>query len=77
MPMHTRFAAESRGKEISEVSGISAVCRENEISYSKFINALKKGGIVINRKILSNMAIDDTQGIQALISKAKSLVGAN
>jgi large subunit ribosomal protein L20 len=59
------------------IARISAVCRENEISYSKFINALKKGGILINRKILSNMAIDDTQGIQALIAKAKTLAGVN
>jgi large subunit ribosomal protein L20 len=55
------------------IARISAVCRENQFSYSKFINALKKGGILINRKILSNMAIDDAQGIQTLITKAKSL----
>ena len=35
---------------------INAICRENDISYSKFINLLKKNEIIINRKILADLA---------------------
>ena len=38
---------------------INAACRENEISYSKFINGLAKANIEINRKMLSEIAIDN------------------
>ena len=37
---------------------INAACRENEISYSKFINGLSKAGVAINRKMLSEIAIN-------------------
>ena len=45
--------------------------RENEISYSKFINWLAKAGIEINRKMLSEMAIDDPKSFTALVETAK------
>ena len=35
------------------ITRINAACRQNEISYSKFINGLNKAGVIINRKILS------------------------
>lgn len=35
---------------------INAICRENNISYSQFINTAKKGGIIIDRKILAQLA---------------------
>ena len=38
---------------------INAACRENEISYSKFINGLSKAGVAINRKMLSEIAINE------------------
>jgi large subunit ribosomal protein L20 len=59
------------------IARISAVCRENEISYSQFMNALKKSGIIINRKVLSNMAIEDAPAMKTIIDKAKSVAGAN
>lgn len=53
------------------ITRINAACRENEISYSKFINGLAKAGIEINRKMLSEMAIDDQKSFTALVETAK------
>ncbi len=53
------------------ITRINAACREEEISYSKFINGLAKAGIEINRKMLSEMAIDDPKSFKALIETAK------
>lgn len=59
------------------IARISAACRQNGITYSRFINGLKAAGIELNRKILSNMAIEDPQGFNALVDKAKSALGAD
>ena len=53
------------------ITRINAACRENDISYSKFINGLTKAGISINRKMLSEMAIDDPKRFVALVETAK------
>ena len=53
------------------ITRINAACRENEISYSKFINGLAKAGIEINRKMLSEMAIDDPKSFTNLVETAK------
>ncbi len=53
------------------ITRINAACRENDISYSKFINGLSKAGIEINRKMLSEMAIDDAKSFAALVETAK------
>ena len=53
------------------ITRINAACRENDISYSKFINGLSKAGIEINRKMLSEMAIDDPKSFAALVETAK------
>ena len=50
---------------------INAACRINGISYSKFMNALKKANITINRKMLSDIAINDAAAFAALVSKVK------
>ena len=50
---------------------INAAARANGISYSKFMNGLKKSGIEMNRKILSEMAIYDPAGFAALCETAK------
>ena len=44
----------------------------NGISYSQFMNGLKKSGIEINRKMLSEMAIHDAAGFKALVETAKA-----
>lgn len=53
------------------ITRINAACRENDISYSKFINGLTKAGIEINRKMLAEMAIDDAKSFAALVETAK------
>jgi len=53
------------------ITRINAACRENEISYSKFINGLNKAGVVINRKMLSEIAIDNPKSFSDLVSIAK------
>lgn len=50
---------------------INAACRMNDISYSQFINGLNKSGIEINRKMLSELAIDNAKGFTALVVLAK------
>ena len=51
---------------------IGAACRAADISYSKFINGLKKAGIDLNRKILADMAATDGPAFAALVEKAKA-----
>ena len=53
------------------ISRINAACREFEISYSKFINGLNKAGITVNRKMLSELAIDNKDAFKDLVSIAK------
>ena len=53
------------------ITRINAACRENEISYSKFINGLSKAGVTINRKMLSELAIDSPEAFSDLVTIAK------
>src|ERR1700688_1066787 len=53
---------------------ISAACRAAEISYSRFMNGLKKAGVELNRKILADMALSDEAAFATLVSQAKSAV---
>lgn len=53
------------------ITRINAACRMNEISYSKFISGLNKAGIEINRKMLSEVAIDDPKAFTNLVKLAK------
>ncbi len=53
------------------ITRISAACRMNGITYSKFINGLKKAGISLNRKMLSEIAIADAEGFAKLVEKVK------
>ena len=53
------------------ITRINAACRENCISYSKFMNGLSKAGIEINRKMLSEMAIDNPSAFTELVKIAK------
>lgn len=52
------------------ITRINAACRENNISYSKFINGLSKAGIEINRKMLSEIAIDNPKYFAELVKLA-------
>ena len=51
---------------------IGAACRMAEISYSRFMDGLKKAGIELNRKVLADMALADAAGFNALVGQAKS-----
>ena len=53
------------------ITRINAACRQNDISYSKFINGLNKAEIDINRKMLSEIAIDNPKAFTELVSVAK------
>ncbi len=53
------------------ITRINAACRQNEISYSKFIDGLNKAGIAINRKMLSELAINDKKAFTSLVNTAK------
>lgn len=57
------------------IARISAACRAEGMSYSRFINGLNKANIDINRKALSNMAIEDKKAFSALVGKAKDSLG--
>jgi large subunit ribosomal protein L20 len=54
------------------IARINAGTRANGLSYSKFINGLKKADININRKMLSEMAIHDPEGFTKLVEAAKA-----
>jgi large subunit ribosomal protein L20 len=51
---------------------INAACRNAQISYSKFMNGLKRAGIELNRKVLADMAVNDAAGFSMLVEKAKA-----
>jgi large subunit ribosomal protein L20 len=55
---------------------INAACREEGLSYSRFIAGLDKAGIIINRKALAHLAIEDAQAFKAVVAKAKTALGA-
>ncbi|MCC5879051.1 MAG: 50S ribosomal protein L20 [Idiomarina sp.] len=51
---------------------INAAARQSGLSYSRFINGLKKASIEIDRKILADIAVHDQKGFAALVEKAKA-----
>ena len=54
------------------ITRISAACKMNGINYSTFMNGLKKAGITLNRKMLSEIAIADEAAFTALVEQAKA-----
>jgi len=54
------------------ITRISAACKMNGMNYSTFMNGLKKAGIDLNRKMLSEIAIADPAAFTALTEKAKA-----
>ena len=53
------------------ITRINAACRENGISYSRFIEGLNKAGVLVNRKMLSEIAINDPKAFTELVEVAK------
>ena len=54
------------------ITRISAAVRAEGMSYSVFMNGLKKAGITLNRKVLSEMAIHDAAAFSELVAKVKA-----
>ena len=54
------------------ITRISAACKLNGMNYSRFMNGLKKAGIEMNRKMLSETAINDPAAFTALVEQAKA-----
>lgn len=53
------------------IARINAATRINGMSYSRFINGLKKAGVEVNRKILADMAVNDISAFSQLVDVAK------
>ncbi|AFL67430.1 50S ribosomal protein L20 [Sulfurospirillum barnesii] len=54
------------------ITRINAACRLNDISYSRFINALNKANIDLDRKILADMAMNDPESFATVVKQAKA-----
>lgn len=54
------------------ITRINAACRLNDISYSRFINALNKANIDLDRKILADMAMNDPEAFATVVKQAKA-----
>lgn len=54
------------------IARINAAARMNGMSYSRFMNGLKKADITINRKMLAEIAVNDEKAFAALVEKAKA-----
>ena len=54
------------------ITRISAAAKMNGMNYSTLMNGLKKAGITLNRKMLSEIAINDPAGFTAIVEKAKA-----
>lgn len=53
------------------ITRINAAARLNGLSYSRFMDGLKKSGIELNRKVLADMAVNDAKGFAKLVEKVK------
>lgn len=53
------------------ITRINAACRINDISYSRFIDGLKKANVSLNRKVLADMAVREPEAFAALVETAK------
>ena len=59
------------------IQRINAACREQGLTYSKFIAGIKAANIEIDRKVLATIAFDDAAGFAALVEKAKAALPAS
>src|SRR5574338_1115286 len=58
------------------ITRINAAAHQNDMSYSVFMNGLKKAGIEVDRKILAELAVSDPAAFTALVDKARSALSA-
>ena len=59
------------------ITRINAACRQNDISYSKFMNGLSIAGVTVNRKMLSELAISNPESFTQLVELSKSALSGN
>jgi len=57
------------------IQRINAACRQNDISYSRFIAGLNAAGIEVNRKVLADLAVTDAPAFSAIVAQAKTALG--
>lgn len=57
------------------IQRLSAACRANDISYSRFMEGLKKAEVSLNRKMLSEIAIHDPEGFTSIVAMARATLG--
>jgi len=57
------------------ITRISAACKQEGLNYSRFMHGLQMANIEINRKALSNMAIEDKPAFSELVTKSKAALG--
>ena len=55
---------------------INAACRAQGLTYSRFINGLGRAGVLVDRKVLSDLAINEPAAFQAIAEKAKAALAA-
>ena len=58
------------------IQRLNAAVREMGLTYSRFIDGLSRAGIEVDRKVLSQMAIDEPAGFKAIVEKAKASLPA-
>ena len=54
------------------IARISAACRQHGLRYSQFMHGLSRAGITLNRKALSNLAIEDPAAFEAIVKRARA-----
>ena len=75
MKVEIAYRTEGKEKDFRKlwITRINAASRINGMSYSKFMNALKKSNIVLNRKVLADMAVNDREGFAQLVQKVRDV----
>ena len=58
------------------ITRINAACRANGIQYSRFMEGLTKAGVVLDRKALAEVAINDEKGFTELVDRARAQISA-
>lgn len=76
--MHSYVGRKLKKRDFRKIwiARINAGARMHGLSYSRFMNGLKKSNITINRKMLSEMAINDPKGFENLVNVAKESLNA-
>lgn len=58
------------------IQRINAGARQHGLTYSQFMNGLKKAGVELDRKVLADLAVGEPQAFEKLVDQARSFIGA-